>query len=255
MTRYGKMESPVKDRWQCAVCYQLTMLPAISCHNCGAENEATPHPALVGYKAKPTEVDAGFFYCPYIPLAESKAPTPMQETPDPLDPAWPFPPEVSKLEKAAKQQALLDDAVVIYKLIRNPSERKVYYIDVGNMPTEKAEAYMAGIQKTETYMAGIRKDLQAKADQLIRKVESEAQLIEIFGKPYDPSVYDPMDMMGDFFFSKGTMLKRLEGSEEVKPPELVSKMIPTVYNPRNAQTTPSSLPPGMFGSGDGKVTL
>ena len=50
----------------------------------------------------------------------------------------------SHLHKAIKplnQLRMLEDAVVIYRLARAP-ERRVFYIDVGNLPKMKAEQYM-----------------------------------------------------------------------------------------------------------------
>ena len=38
----------------------------------------------------------------------------------------------------------IEDAVVIYRMSRAP-ERRVFYVDVGNMPTIKAEQYLKDI--------------------------------------------------------------------------------------------------------------
>jgi hypothetical protein len=46
--------------------------------------------------------------------------------------------------KAANQLRMGEDALVIYRLARAP-ERRVFYIDVGNMPTQKAQQYVASI--------------------------------------------------------------------------------------------------------------
>lgn len=51
---------------------------------------------------------------------------------------------ISYLHKAIKplnQLRMLEDALVIYRLSRAP-ERRIFYVDVGNMPPAKAEAYM-----------------------------------------------------------------------------------------------------------------
>jgi len=45
-----------------------------------------------------------------------------------------------------RQLALMEDAVVIYRLTRAPN-RWVFYIDVGNMPPEKAEAFIEKLKK------------------------------------------------------------------------------------------------------------
>ena len=39
---------------------------------------------------------------------------------------------------------MMEDSLVIYRLARAP-ERRIFYIDVGNMPTGKAEEYMKKI--------------------------------------------------------------------------------------------------------------
>jgi len=59
-----------------------------------------------------------------------------------LDPNWPF--GISVLEsvfKVYKQKELLEDAIIIYRVQRAP-ERRVFYIDVGNMPAHMAMGYV-----------------------------------------------------------------------------------------------------------------
>src|SRR6056300_337962 len=54
---------------------------------------------------------------------------------------------VSYLHKALKpinQLRMMEDSLVIYRLARAP-ERRIFYIDVGNMPRNKSEAYMKDI--------------------------------------------------------------------------------------------------------------
>jgi hypothetical protein len=54
---------------------------------------------------------------------------------------------LSYLHKAIKplnQVRMVEDAVVIYRLSRAP-ERRVFYVDVGNMPTIKAEQYLKDV--------------------------------------------------------------------------------------------------------------
>ena len=54
---------------------------------------------------------------------------------------------VSYLHKALKpinQLRMMEDSLVIYRLARAP-ERRIFYVDVGNMPRNKAEAYMKDI--------------------------------------------------------------------------------------------------------------
>lgn len=51
---------------------------------------------------------------------------------------------LSKALRAANQLRMLEDAVVIYRLSRAP-ERRIFYIDVGNLPKAKAEQYVKDI--------------------------------------------------------------------------------------------------------------
>ena len=54
---------------------------------------------------------------------------------------------VSYLHKALKpitQLRMMEDSLVIYRLARAP-ERRMFYIDVGNLPRGKAEQYMKDI--------------------------------------------------------------------------------------------------------------
>ena len=54
---------------------------------------------------------------------------------------------LSYLQKAMKpvnQLRMMEDSLVIYRLARAP-ERRIFYIDVGNMPRNKSEAYMKDI--------------------------------------------------------------------------------------------------------------
>lgn len=64
-----------------------------------------------------------------------------------LDPSRRF--VVSYLDKAVRSVNLLrmmEDAVVIYRISRAP-ERRVFYIDVGNLPKSKAESYVQSIMQ------------------------------------------------------------------------------------------------------------
>ena len=57
---------------------------------------------------------------------------------------------LSYLHKAMKlvnQLRMLEDSLVIYRLSRAP-ERRIFYIDVGNLPKGKAEEYLKGIMSS-----------------------------------------------------------------------------------------------------------
>ena len=87
---------------------------------------------------------------------------------------------VSYLHKALKpinQLRMMEDALVIYRLARAP-ERRMFYIDVGNMPRGKAEQYMKDI------MARYRNKLvyDAKTGE-IRDDRKHQSMIEDFWLP------------------------------------------------------------------------
>lgn len=51
---------------------------------------------------------------------------------------------LNKALKSVNQLRMMEDALVIYRLSRAP-ERRIFYIDVGNLPKGKAEEYLRGI--------------------------------------------------------------------------------------------------------------
>ena len=105
-------------------------------------------------------------------------------------------PYIENCRRAYKQLSLIEDSIVIYRLVRAP-ERLVFKVDVGNMPTAKAEAYI---------------------QRLIRQFWSK--------KTYDTSgktvmnVYDPQSMLDSFWFAKkqgqeGTTVETLSGGQNL----------------------------------------
>jgi hypothetical protein len=63
-----------------------------------------------------------------------------------LDLNWPFGTSIlESVFKIFKQKELLEDAVIIYRIQRAP-ERRIFKIDVGNMPTHMAMAYVDRIK-------------------------------------------------------------------------------------------------------------
>ena len=49
-----------------------------------------------------------------------------------------------KAIKSLNQLRMIEDALVIYRLSRAP-ERRIFYIDVGNLPKQKAEQYLRDV--------------------------------------------------------------------------------------------------------------
>ena len=63
-----------------------------------------------------------------------------------LDSWWPFGTSVlESIFKTFKQKSLLEDALIIYRVQRAP-ERRVFYIDVGNMPTHQAMKFVERVK-------------------------------------------------------------------------------------------------------------
>ena len=117
-----------------------------------------------------------------------------------LDTNWPF--GVSMLEtvfKTFKQKELLEDAILIYRVQRAP-ERRVFYIDVGNMPTHKARAHLERI-KNEIHQ---------------RRIPSKTG----GGQTVTDSAYNPLSIMEDYFFAqtaegRGSKVETLPGGENL----------------------------------------
>ena len=63
-----------------------------------------------------------------------------------LDFSWPFGNSVlENIFKVFKQKELLEDAIIIYRVQRAP-ERRIFYIDVGNMPSHMAMAFVERVK-------------------------------------------------------------------------------------------------------------
>lgn len=61
-------------------------------------------------------------------------------------PMWPFGTSIlESVYKSYKQKEMLEDSVLIYRVQRAP-ERRVFYVDVGDMPRSKAMAYLEQVK-------------------------------------------------------------------------------------------------------------
>lgn len=104
-------------------------------------------------------------------------------------------PFIESARRAYKQLSLIEDSIVIYRLVRAP-ERLVFNVEVGNMPTPKAEAYIKSLmQKYWT-----KKSFDASGNNPGGKV----------------NVYDPQSMLDGYWFTKrngqpGTTVDVLQG--------------------------------------------
>ena len=63
-----------------------------------------------------------------------------------LDVTWPFGTSIlENIYKVFKQKEMLEDAILIYRIQRAP-ERRVFYIDVGNMPSHMAMSFVERVK-------------------------------------------------------------------------------------------------------------
>lgn len=117
-----------------------------------------------------------------------------------MDHAWPF--GISILEpifKVFKQKELLEDSIIIYRVHRAP-ERRVFFIDVGNMPAHKAQQYLERVK----YEVQQKRVPNQKGD----------------GSSVADAAYNPMSMLEDYFFAqtadgRGSKVDTLPGGENL----------------------------------------
>ena len=117
-----------------------------------------------------------------------------------LDDAWPFGQSIlDPVFKTYKQKELLEDAIIIYRVQRAP-ERRVFYIDTGNMPTHKAMSFVERV-KNEIHQ---------------RRIPSKTG----GGATVMDASYNPLSIMEDYFFAqtaegRGSKVETLPGGENL----------------------------------------
>jgi hypothetical protein len=117
-----------------------------------------------------------------------------------LDVYWPFGNSVlENVFKVFKQKELLEDAIIIYRVQRAP-ERRVFKIDVGNMPTHMAMAYVERI-KNEIHQ---------------RRIPTQTG----GGNNMMDATYNPLSQMEDYFFpvtadGRGSSVDTLAGASNL----------------------------------------
>ncbi len=117
-----------------------------------------------------------------------------------MDMNWPF--GTSLLEpvfKIFKQKELLEDSIIIYRVQRAP-ERRVFYIDVGNMPAHMAMSFVERV-KNEIHQ---------------RRIPSRNG----GGQTVMDASYNPLSIMEDYFFAqsadgRGSKVDVLPGGENL----------------------------------------
>ena len=116
-----------------------------------------------------------------------------------LDRYWPFGQSIlENIFKVYKQKELLEDAILIYRISRAP-ERRVFKIDVGNMPSHMAMAFVDRV-KNEIHQ---------------RRIPSATG-----GQSGMDATYNPMSMNEDYFFpttadGRGSTVEMLQGGQNL----------------------------------------
>jgi hypothetical protein len=116
-----------------------------------------------------------------------------------LDRYWPFGQSIlENIFKVYKQKELLEDAVLIYRVQRAP-ERRVFKIDVGNMPSNQAMSFVNRI-KDEIHQ---------------RRIPSING-----GQSVVDATYNPLSMNEDYFFpvnseGRGSSVEMLQGGQNL----------------------------------------
>ena len=159
-----------------------------------------------------------------------------------MDRFWPF--GVSLLEpifKTYKQKELLEDAMIIYRVQRAP-ERRVFYIDVGNMPTSKAMGFIERI-KNEIHQ---------------RRIPSATG----GGANIMDATYNPLSMIEDYFFAQtsegrgskvetlpgGTNLGEIDDLRYFNDKLLKGLRVPSAYLPSSPNDPQTAFTDGRVGT-------
>ena len=105
-------------------------------------------------------------------------------------------PFLENARRAYRQLSLIEDAIVIYRLVRAP-ERLVFNVDVGNMPAPKAEAYLRKL--IQNYWSS--KTFDIDQNDVVKK-------------------FNPQSMLDAFWFAKrqgqeGTTVSQLAGGQNL----------------------------------------
>jgi hypothetical protein len=117
-----------------------------------------------------------------------------------MDINWPFGQSVLEpVFKTFKQKELLEDSVIIYRVQRAP-ERRVFYIDVGNMPPVKARAHIEQV-KNEIHQ---------------RRIPNHSG----GGNSMIDAAYNPLSINEDFYFAqsaegRGSKVETLPGGDNL----------------------------------------
>lgn len=161
---------------------------------------------------------------------------------DGMNAAWPFGLSIlEQIYKVYKQKELLEDSILIYRVHRAP-ERRVFFIDVGTMPPNKAQQYLERV----------RYEVQQK--RIPSRTGGGANVVD--------STYNPMSILEDYFFAvtsegRGSKVEVLPGGENLGDIDDLryfnNKMlralgVPSSYLPTGPEDGTASVSDGRVGS-------
>jgi hypothetical protein len=159
-----------------------------------------------------------------------------------LDPNWPFGNSIlEQVFKVFKQKELLEDAIIIYRIQRAP-ERRVFYIDVGNMPSHMAMSFVERV-KNEIHQ---------------RRIPSKTG----GGVNIMDTTYNPLSTNEDYFFpqtaeGRGSKVDTLPGGTNLGEIDdlkyFTNKLfrglrIPSSYLPTGIEESPGAYNDGRVGT-------
>lgn len=127
-------------------------------------------------------------------------------------------PYLEVARRAYKQLSLIEDSIVVYRLVRAP-ERLVFKVDVGNLPAPKAEAYIKRLM--QSYWS--------------RRTYDSDQ-----GKTVN--VYDPQSMLDSYWFAKrpggeGTDVTSLPGGANLGTLDDLNYFVKKLYKALRVPTS------------------
>ena len=143
-------------------------------------------------------------------------------------------PFLENARRPYRQLSLIEDAIVIYRLVRAP-ERLVFNVDVGNMPPPKAEAYLKKL--IQNYWS--RKTFDMDQTDVVKK-------------------FNPQSMLDAFWFAKrqgseGTTVDQLAGGANLGELSDLMYFIKKLYRALKVPST--RLDPNDQASTDGSTIL
>jgi hypothetical protein len=159
---------------------------------------------------------------------------------DGMNASWPFGLSIlEQIYKVYKQKELLEDAILIYRVHRAP-ERRMFFIDVGTMPPNKAQQYLERV----------RYEVQQK--RIPSRTGGGANVVD--------STYNPMSILEDYFFAvtsdgRGSRVETLQGGDNLGDIDDLryfnNKMMRALGVP--SSYLPTGPDDGTAASSDGKV--